>query len=268
MTHFSVRIALRDLKAVILLGLVALCLHVNSLGLGFWYDDNNHLELCRKNGYAGLAAGNTFDWDQRIAHVLWARKETGWAYFRPLAVAIRTLELNIFGLNPVPFHIVYLIGYLASVLLFYGVTRRWGGSEGMAFTAGLLFTMHPAHALAAAWLACDGPVLVGIWTFLALWLLRASMDAKHRRPGLWVGIFLCYALAMMSRESGVMLGPMLVVCEWFATWRRSRPEGETQSGTWLRSCILCVAMAAEAVEFLLLRNHYVRGQLAPRSPYF
>ena len=208
MTHFFARFEKRDLRAVLLLGLVALCLHGHGLGLGFWLDDNNHLELCRKNGYAGLATDNTFEWDQRIAHVWWATKETSWAYFRPLTVAIRTLELGLFGLNPVPYHIVYLMIYIVTVLLFYAVVRRWGGSTRTALTAGLLFTMHPSHSMAATWLACDGPVLVAVWTFLALLLLRASIEANHHRARLLLGLLLCYGLAMLSRESGVMLGPI------------------------------------------------------------
>lgn len=271
------RMTPRDLKALLLLALVALLLHGHGLWLGFWLDDHNHLELCRENGYASLVSGNTFDWNRRIAHVWWARQETGWAYFRPFAILLRTLLLNGFGWNPLPFHIVHLLCYTASVLLFYVVIRRWGGGTGMGLLAGLLFTTHPTHSMAATWLACDGPVLVADWTFLSLWLLRVSMEKGHRSAGPWIGMMLCYALAMTSRESGLMLGPILVFCDWLAGLPGDRATAGTANfpGRLLaffrvsgrRFALYCL-LGAEAILFIALRHHYLEGLPVPHRPYY
>jgi hypothetical protein len=136
--------------------------HGHGLGLGFWFDDHTHLELCRENGYRGLSSGNAFDWTGRIARVWWAQKATGWAYFRPVTVALRVTWLRLFGLNPLPFHAVHLALYGLAAALFYGVIRRCGGGPRMALTAGVLFTIHPTDTFGAPWLANDGPVLVGL----------------------------------------------------------------------------------------------------------
>src|SRR5579862_9734191 len=107
----------RDLLAGFALVVLALALHFHGLSLGFWFDDNNHLELCRENGFHDLAAGNRFDWNHRIVRAWWAEQETGWAYYRPFTVAMRTALLAMFGLNPVPFHVLHLTLHVLTVLL-------------------------------------------------------------------------------------------------------------------------------------------------------
>ncbi len=126
----------RDLLAVALLLLCVWGLHGHGLALGFWFDDHNHLELCRKNGFGDLAGGNRFDWTGRLTHVWWAAQETGWAYYRPLTVAMRTAQLEAFGLNPLPFHLVHLTFLNLSVVLFYGLLRRCGWGSFPSWFAG------------------------------------------------------------------------------------------------------------------------------------
>src|SRR5262249_692057 len=151
------------------------------------------------------------DWTGRIAHIWWARQPTGWAYFRPLTVALRVTCLHLFGLHPLPFHVFQLALFLVSVLLFYGLLRRCGCGPATALTAVLLSIIHPAQARRTRWPANDGPVLVGLWTLAAFWLLHSSARCGHCRPALLAGILLCYLLALLSRENGIMLGPMLVL---------------------------------------------------------
>jgi hypothetical protein len=236
-----------------------LLLHGHGLTFGFWLDDHNHLELCRQYGYAGLARGNRFDWTGRIAHVWWAHAETGWAYFRPLTVALRVTLLRLFGLNPLPFHAVHLTLCTLSVLLLYRLLGCCGWGRAAAFTAGLFFTLHPTHAFTASWLANDGQVLVGLWTVLALGLMLRSGRAEHRRPGVLAGVFLCYVLAMLSRENGLMLGPMLVLFDSLRA-RRLLPS-------W-RRCVLYGGLALTGLAYLWVRHQCLESAPLPRSPYF
>ncbi len=239
-----------DFLAALGLVLCAWVLHGHGLTVGFWFDDHNHLELCRQNGFADLAGGNRFDWTGRITHVWWAKKDTGWAYYRPLTVAMRVAQLRAFGLNPLPFHVVHLTLFSLSVLLFYGLLRRCGWGPRPAGAAGLFFVLHPANAFTTPWLANDGPVLVGLWLLMGLWLMHASARAGHRRPGLVVGVLLCYALAMFSRENGVMVGPLLLL---FDCLRRRRPapigpaDVTAPSATWRRrgACTPCWPLKAQ-----------------------
>ncbi len=256
----------KDRWAVILLLLGAWILHGNGLTLGFWFDDHTHLELCSKNGFRDLAGGNRFDWNGRIAHAWWAQKETGWAYYRPLTVAVRTGLFQLFGLNPVPFHLVHIGLYCWSVVLLYVFLRRCGWEPVFAATAGLFFLVHPVSPFATAWLASDCTVLVGLWVVTGLLLFHASAQAGHRRPLLLAGVFLCYALAMMSRESGIMLGPLLVLFDFLAAWGKI-PDTVRQA-TRRRRWLIYIALALEGVAYLRLRAWSLGAVPLPRNPYF
>src|SRR5262245_31353014 len=172
----------RDLLFLVLLLAGAVCVYGHSLRLGFWLDDHNHLELCRANGFGDLAAGNSFDWNHRLTHVWWAAEETGWAYYRPLTVAWRTLQLQCFSLSPLPYHILHLGLFLLTLGLLFGLLRRFGLSRGTAALAVLFFVLHPANVYVVSWLANDGPLLVGLWLLLGLWAMSASGEQGHRNP--------------------------------------------------------------------------------------
>jgi hypothetical protein len=274
--------AWRDLAALAILAICVVAIHGHGLTLGFWLDDNNHLELCKQNGFAGLVQGNRFDWTGgRLVHVWWAQKECGWAYFRPLTIALRTTQLWLFGLNPLPFHVWHLAVYTIVVLLLYGLVRRCGLGVYAALVAGLFFTLNPTHAFTASWLANDGTVLVGLWTVLGVWLMHASARAAHRRPVLLAGVMLCYLLALLSRENGIMLGPMLVVFD--AVWAWSKPRGESSnpgvrrltpgletestSNPWRRRLVFYGALAIAGLVYLPVRSWCLGAVPLPRSPY-
>jgi hypothetical protein len=257
--HIELR---RDLLVLVLLLAGALGVYGHSLRLGFWQDDHNHLELCRANGFGDLAAGNSFDWNHRLVHVWWAAKETGWAYFRPLTVALRTFQLQCFGLSPLPYHIVYLGVFLLTLGLFFGLLRRYGLSRSTAAFAVLFFVLHPANVVVVSWLANDGPLLVGLWLVLGLWAMSASGDQGHRNPWWLAGVLLCYALAMASRENGVMVGPILVLLDFVRGY--ACPSGASK----IRRATVCTLLFIECAIFLAVRTACLPPASLPHAPYF
>jgi hypothetical protein len=257
----------RDLWAAMALVLLAFSLHAHGLTLGFFFDDNNHLELCKKNGYHDLAGGVRFDWNHRLVHAWWTQKETGWAYFRPLPVVIRTTLLRTFGLDPVPFHILHLALHILTVVLLYALLRRLGCGLWTSLIAGGLFTLHPAHPFATAWVANDGPILIGLWTLLGLWCLHGSARAGHRQVGWLAGVFVFYLLALLTRENGIMLGPMVVLFDLLGAWRLPVAQPGAAPG-WRRRVGLYVALASMAVVYLGVRSWCLGPGPLPRRPYF
>jgi hypothetical protein len=273
----------RDLAGLAILAICVVAVHGHGLTLGFWLDDHNHLELCKENGFAGLAQANRFDWTGgRLAHIWWAQHECGWAYFRPLTVALRIVQLRLFGLNPLPFHIWHLGLYTSVVLLLYGLVRRCGLGVFPALVAGSFFTLNPTHAFAASWLANDGTVLVGLWTVLGLWLLLASARAAHRKSTLLAGVLLCYCLALLSRENGIALGPMIILFDVLWGWPKSEIRNpKSEAGRFgfrisdfgfrifwdRRRLLLYGLLALEGLIYLPVRSWCLGRVPLPRSPY-
>ena len=251
--------------AVVCLLLCAWGVHGHGLTLGFWFDDHSHLELCQQHGFEDLAHGNRFDWNGRIAHAWWAKKETGWAYFRPLTVALRTTLWKAFGLNPLPYHVVHLALYSVSVVLLFGLLRRCGWGTLTAWIAGMFFVLHPANAFTTPWLANDGPVLVGLWILCGLWLFHLSAQSGHRRPFILGGVFACYALAMLSRENGIVLGPLLLLFDWLG--RNNQMPATSAQVSWRWRGLIYTGLAIEGVSYLFIRSWCLGDVPLPRSPY-
>ena len=175
-----------DLLAAVALVLCTWGLHGHGLTLGFWFDDHNHLELCRKNGFGDLAGGNRFDWTGRLTHVWWAGQETGWAYYRPLDVAMRTAQLCRIRPEPsaLPRRSFDPFQSLRYAFLRAAAALRLG--PGSSWLAGMFFVLHPANAFTTPWLANDGPVLVGLWLLAGLWLLRTPRRGRAiAAPASW-----------------------------------------------------------------------------------
>jgi hypothetical protein len=261
----------KDFLAAAILTLCVWALHGHGLSLDFWLDDHNHLELCRENGYSRLHEGNRFDWNNRITHVWWAKEETGWAYFRPLTVTIRVTMLRLFGLDPLPFHIVHLTLFNLSVLLFYALLRHCGWGIVSALMTNLFFVLHPANSFTTPWIANDGPVLVGLFLCAGAWFMHLSALAGHRRPGPLMGIFACYALAMLSRENGIMVGPLLLLFDLAGAGRPRAPadaDVAVPQATWGIRLAVYAGMALEGLIYLAVRTSLMTGAPLPRNPYF
>jgi hypothetical protein len=252
----------------VLVGLVG-ALHGHALSLGFWFDDHTHLELCRQNGFHHLAGGNRFDWTGHITHVWWAKQETGWAYFRPLTVALRVTLFQLFGLNAVPFHVIHLGVFAASVILLYGFLRHCGWRLGSSALVAFFLIIHPANAFTIPWLANDGPVLIGLWLISGLWLMRLSGRSRHRRLGILLSIGLCYALALLTRENGIVVGPLLVLFDVItAVYQARRGYAVPGEGIWKRRWTFYACLGLEGAVYLPVRAWLVTAAPSPRAPYF
>ena len=244
-------------QPIVLLIAISLALYSHGFGLGFFFDDNNHLERCQRDGFAGLSTGNTFRWSGELLHVWWVEEDMAWTYFRPLAVFLRTLQLQVFGLNATPFHAVHLALYTSVIVLFYHLLRRLELAQGPAFVGAAFFMLHPGHGMVGPWLANDGPVLTGLGFALGFLAMLASQRAGHRRPILWIAIVMSYALALAARESGLMLGPLLLLFDWYLAGRtlKNRP--------WALYGILTI----QGFAYLGIRWLCLEPGLWPREPY-
>ena len=123
--------------------------------------------------------------------------------FRPVTFATFALDLALEGAHPFGYHLLNLLLHAAVTLLLYLVLRKLleGVQQGatVAWVAALLFAVHPIHTEAVA-------SIVGRFELLAVgFLLAAWLLHLDDRPVLAV---LCFALALLSKESAVAFVPL------------------------------------------------------------
>lgn len=168
--------------------------------------------------------------------------------YRPLTVATYRAQYSASGLDPVAFRRVNLALHALAAALVVLLTRRLGGSAGVAAFAGLLFATHPVHAEAVGWIVGRAEVLATVFALCAL-LVRPPPGS--RTNGLRESVMiLCYLAAALSKESALAL-PLVL-------WAFDRFEGVNR-GTRLRRFVLLCAAAASVIAL----RYVVLGRFSP-----
>jgi protein O-mannosyl-transferase len=152
--------------------------------------------------------------------------------FRPVVNVSYALDRWLWGYRPVGYHLTNIgLHAAAIVLLFFwvrGVLTDAGAARGAApsaFAAAALFAVHPLQTEAVAYVSGRSELLCAVWFLAALLLLRNAM--RHGRRAAAVGGILCGALAIASKEVGLVLPAVVLAYDWLlragdpaARWRR------------------------------------------------
>jgi tetratricopeptide (TPR) repeat protein len=154
---------------------------------------------------------------------------TSRAVYYPLVLTTFWAEHAIWGLNPLPYHLVNVAMHAASAILLWMTLRRMRVQG--AWLGAALWALHPVQVESAAWITEMKNTQSGIFYLLAIlsflkWLaLHEAPDAGHvdgfPRARAYGAALLCAALAILSKSSTVMLPVVLGLCWWWmdGRWR-------------------------------------------------
>ena len=143
---------------------------------------------------AGLAAFDDPYWP----------RETGAGLYRPVTILSYALDWTLLGGRPGWLHVMNALWHGLATVLLVVLLARWLPPFG-ATAAGLVFAWHPVHVEAVASLVGRAELLV------AVGILGAVLAARRGR---WVLAILCAALAMLSKEHGVIVGVVILLDKW------------------------------------------------------
>jgi protein O-mannosyl-transferase len=136
----------------------------------------------------------------------WPRESEAGLY-RPLTILSYALDWTLSGGRAGWLHVMNALWHGVAAVLFVCVMARWLPPIGAA-GAGLAFAWHPVHVEAVASLVGRAELLV------AAGVLGAVLAARR---GWWVAAVICAALAMFSKEHGVIVGVVIVLDYWLRT---------------------------------------------------
>ncbi|HEY2587746.1 MAG TPA: hypothetical protein VGI81_18510 [Tepidisphaeraceae bacterium] len=194
--------------------------------------------------------------DPRVAHPslwgqYWTKPYMGLApdkLYRPLNSLSFAVQRVWTGERAWPFHLVNWLLHAAVAAAVAELGRRLAGVR-VAWVAGLLFAAHPVHVEAVAGLVGRAELLCALATLLGLCAFLGKPLSARRI----VSIALCCAVAMFSKEQGMLFAPLILA---LVPLRRSRPELAAapvrQAGLWL-TVTLCYMLAG----YLLLRESLI-----------
>ncbi len=177
--------------AVLALGALV---YLPALNAFFVADDHLILRRMQEQGLFGIAS------------------TPGTLFFRPLTSALYYLDYRLWGLNPLPYHLVSLGWHLVCMVLVFRLAVRWLMGRGhppeqsgwVGLGAMALFGMLPAHTEAVVWIASRADLTacaLGLASLLCL--LSASERGKWNLYDLLA--WLLFGLGLVAKESIALL---------------------------------------------------------------
>ena len=180
----------------LLVGLAAAALYVPTAKYGFVQDDRAIIGSNPAAHSIGAALG-AFD------DPYWPR-ETQAGLYRPVTILSYAIDWTISGGRAGWMHIMNALWHGLATLLLVAVLERWLSPRAAAAT-GLVFAWHPVHVEAVASLVGRAELLV------AVGILGAVLAVRRRW---WVAAVACAAVAMVSKEHGVIAGVVILLDRW------------------------------------------------------
>ncbi len=134
-------------------------------------------------------------------------------YYRPATRAVqRTLQV-FYDTNPGVFHTWNLILHLLASWLVYRLALSLSENRILAWLAGLVFLIHPAHDEPIIWISGISALTETVWHLLGLVAFDRFLRTRDRVAG--VGVIACFAFGVLSKESGVSMLLTLPLLWWY-----------------------------------------------------
>ena len=196
---------MRSRWAAVLLLAACLVPFANGLGGDFTYDDK---AIVRDNPRIRSIAtlGQLFE-----TSYFGGPRGTGTAY-RPMLLASFAAEWWIHGGKALPFHAVNLLFHAAATLLLWRLLLRLDFGDSASLAAALLFAVHPIHVEAVTSLVGRGETQSAVLVLLFLHLSIRWWRRPERRGLVFFAALLCYAVALMTKESAAAAPVLAALC--------------------------------------------------------
>src|ERR1017187_1378892 len=135
-------------------------------------------------------------------------------YYRPIFLLWLRINDAVFGKHTWGWHLTTILTHLLTTFLVYLLAWRLGLGREVAALAALVFGLHPAHIEAVDWISGVTEPLLAIF-LLGSFLGYLQSRARGGRALSWKLVSLAlYALAILEKETAVILPAILLVYEW------------------------------------------------------
>ena len=143
--------------------------------------------------------------------VTWAFTTLHVSNWHPLTWLSHMLDVELFGVNPGPHHLVNVAFHGANAVLVFLVFLRMTGATWRSALVAALFAVHPTHVESVAWVAERKDVLSTFFGLLAL-LLHAGW-ARRGGAGRYLGVVVLFAASLLAKPMWVTLPFLLLLLD-------------------------------------------------------
>lgn len=178
----------------------------------------------------------------------------GGMFFRPFAALSLWLDLRVFGLHPLGFHVVNVLLHATATMALFCVAQQLGSSALSAGIAAAWFLVSPTHSEPVAWISCRMDLLAAAAGLcgVSAWLgsRHGSPRAQALRLALAMGLLSC---ALLSKEAAAPLCLILAAWEILRAKQASVPSER-------RAALLRLVLVAALLPIYLTVRRLALGQ--------
>ena len=190
------------------IALLAFAVYGNTLSGGFLGDDYSLLALFHQS--TTEAQTESPQWEVvEAAFVQKVPEAQVPKYYRPLWFLSLYLDARLFGTWSPGFRIHNLLLFALSAFFLAGFVEALTGRRFAAIAAALLFVVFPTNYASVQWIADRTGQLAVCFSTASLWLFVLYLRGARPRHG--VLAFLTCLLALLSKETALILFPLLLV---------------------------------------------------------
>ena len=185
------------------------------------------------------------DWSNLAAVSDGVPWRTPFGYVRPLYLALFRLGRLLWGLSAWPYHAMSLVLFAACALLVFTLVRRLTGDRILSTAAAVVFALQPFSIEVTAWPSAQADLLACMFALASL--IAWDIWRTSRRAGALAAVFAFFVLGLLSKESAIVVPPLIALVEWRLARTTPRARGAVAA--------IAVLAAVAAVHILFLRPH-------------
>jgi protein O-mannosyl-transferase len=160
------------------------------------------------------------DWQylpQMFSQSVMAGAGFGSSYWRPMLSLVFSLEWHAWQAWPGGYHMVSTAFHIGCGVLLFFILDQIFKKRTLAFLTALIFLIHPLQTEGVAYVSASSDSLSGFFMLFALWLF---IKARQGPRSLWRDYkfyfsWLAYILALMSRETAIVLPGLVLLVGYF-----------------------------------------------------
>ncbi|MGJ8654731.1 MAG: glycosyltransferase family 39 protein [Opitutaceae bacterium] len=183
--------------------LFACLLYANTFKHGFVFDDSAVLS---SNTYVQQGIGGIHE---IFTEGSWQgfEPESDMHIYRPFQLLALAVQYEMFGLNPMGYHVVHVLSYALLCLVVYSLLRRMFVQQpeghALAFLAAIFFVAHPVHTEVVANIKGNGDLLAMLFGILSLHCLHRYSQQEKAGPQVFMLLLgaLCFLGALLTKET-------------------------------------------------------------------
>jgi protein O-mannosyl-transferase len=131
------------------------------------------------------------------------------------------LNQALFGFKPWGWHLTTVAMHVLATFFVFRLARKLaaisagdapgGTADEVGLITALIFGLHPVHIEAVAWVS---GVTESLFAILLIWSFLCFLDWRENRPNARTYSLLLYALAILSKETAVLMMPLVAAFVW------------------------------------------------------